>query len=126
MGLDDSMAEHPDVAKVAVVVDVDETVLNNAMYEAWLIEQGISHSGSTPQKRVDAAAAPALPGAIDFFRYVEQKGAEAFYATNRSEAKREGTLKNLQSQSFPFAGQMLKPPLKRSKTGRSSVLTRTA
>lgn len=87
----------------AVVVDIDETVLSNSRYEAWLINQGVFHSGKRQKLWADAAIAPALPGAINFLNEVKSLGGEVFYITNRRDNAREGTLLNLQRQGFPFA-----------------------
>jgi len=89
----------------AVVVDIDETVLSNARYEAWLINQGVYHSGKRQKLWADAAIAPALPGAVDFLNEVKEIGGEVFYITNRKDDTREGTLKNLKIQGFPFADE---------------------
>ena len=97
--------ESSDGKPFAVVVDIDETVLSNARYEAWLINQGVFHSGKRQKLWADAAIAPALPGAIEFLDEVAEVGGEVFYITNRKDNTRNGTLKNLQNQGFPFADE---------------------
>ena len=84
----------------AVIVDVDETVLNNSPYEARLILQG----GSFPQywkEWVEAARAQALPGAVEFLTYADSLGVAVFYVTNRRESTLEATMKNLKRMGFP-------------------------
>lgn len=97
--------ETSDGSPFAVVVDIDETVLSNARYEAWLINQGVFHSGKRQKLWADAALAPALPGAVDFLNEVKEMGGEVFYITNRKDNTRDGTLQNLQNQGFPFADE---------------------
>ncbi len=97
--------ETSDGSPFAVVVDIDETVLSNARYEAWLINQGVFHSGKRQKLWADAALAPALPGAVDFLNEVKEMGGEVFYITNRKDNTRDGTLQNLKNQGFPFADE---------------------
>ncbi len=84
----------------AVIVDVDETVLNNSPYEARLILEG----GSFPQywkEWVERAQARALPGAVEFLKYADSLGVAVFYVTNRRESTLEATMRNLKQQGFP-------------------------
>jgi len=101
--LDQFIDENPGTLKFAVVVDVDETVLSNIDYEAHLIKEGVYHSGSLQKSWADEAIAPAIPGAVEFLNYAKNQGAEVFYVTNRKENTREGTLKNLSREGFPFS-----------------------
>lgn len=101
--LNDFLDSHKKDKRFAVVVDVDETIISNAHYEAWLIADGIFHSSKRQKLWADAAIAPALPGAVEFLNYVKKVGGEVFYVTNRKDDTREGTLKNLSLLDFPFA-----------------------
>ncbi|WP_438864697.1 5'-nucleotidase, lipoprotein e(P4) family [Neptunicella sp.] len=102
MSLDNYLATHKGNKKVAIVVDADETVINNSAYNAWLISQEKSYSQPTWQQWMQAAEAQAMPGATEFLNYVKQQGAEVFYITNRYEKGRAGTMKNMQALGFPF------------------------
>ncbi len=84
----------------AVIVDIDETVLNNSPYEARLILQG-GHFPQYWEDWVNRAQAEALPGAVSFLRYADSVGVAVFYVTNRSEKHLEATMKNLQLRGFP-------------------------
>lgn len=84
------------LSSLAIVMDLDETVLDNSPYEA----QSIIHGLSYPQgwdEWMNAASAKALPGAVDFIKSVREKGVQVFYITNRREKYREATLVNLQN-----------------------------
>jgi 5'-nucleotidase (lipoprotein e(P4) family) len=84
-----------DLSTLAIVMDLDETVLDNSAYEA----QSILDSLAYPQgwdAWMYAASAKALPGAVDFIKSVVEKGVHVFYITNRREKYREATLVNLQ------------------------------
>jgi len=85
----------------AVVVDIDETLLDNSSYETKQILKGSSAKGW--YNWTDSAAAIPLPGALDFARYAKSKGVEIFYITNRDKNERASTLKNLNAAGFPFA-----------------------
>ena len=86
----------------AVVVDIDETVLNNSPYEAECILSGINYPERWDEWLEDAEALP-LPGALEFLSYASENGYEVFYITNRREMYREATLRNLQKFNFPHA-----------------------
>lgn len=88
--------------KQAVVVDIDETVLDNSPYEANLILKGWLYPEGW-NAWIDSAQAKAVPGSLEFLKYAESKGIETYYISNRSENQRAQTLKNLTSIGFPFA-----------------------
>lgn len=102
MSLDDYLSHHKGGKKVAVVVDADETVLDNSAYESWLIGKDFGYSGKTWGKWMDDAEAKAMPGAVEFLNYAAKEGAEVFYVTNRRIAGLDGTRKNMKALGFPF------------------------
>ncbi|MEW6281822.1 MAG: HAD family acid phosphatase [Candidatus Eremiobacterota bacterium] len=72
----------------AVVMDLDETVLDNGPYQAWLYLQGqpfseaswdawLRYQADTDQARL------AVPGAVEFIRWAEQRGITVVYVSNR-------------------------------------------
>ncbi|NOX38236.1 MAG: 5'-nucleotidase, lipoprotein e(P4) family [Calditrichaeota bacterium] len=86
----------------AIVVDIDETVLDNSPYEAWLIQTGNQYPRGWPEW-VHLAQARALPGAVEFLQYAHQKGVTIFYVSNRQIQLLEPTIRNLKDQGFPQA-----------------------
>jgi len=88
---------------LAVVVDIDETMLDNSPYESVLINQGDDRNGW--KNWTDNAAAFPLPGALEFAMYAKSKKVEIFYITNRDDEERKPTLRNLQSFGFPYADE---------------------
>ena len=86
--------------KRAVVVDIDETVLDNSPYEAGLIGNDLGYPKGWGEW-INDAKAEAVPGAIPFLNYVVGKGADVFYITNRKVRYKEGTMKNLKALGFP-------------------------
>ncbi len=86
----------------AVIVDVDETVLDNSPYEAWLIQAGKSYPEGW-NEWVQMARARALPGAVEFLSFADQHQVNIFYVSNRHIQLLEPTLQNLKRQGFPQA-----------------------
>jgi len=93
--LDDILAENPDSSKLAIVLDLDETVLDNSPYEAKCILRNISYPTGWDEW-MHAACAKELPGAVEFLEYVKSKGVSIFYITNRREKYKNATMQNLQ------------------------------
>ncbi len=85
----------------AVVVDVDETVLDNSRYQATLIVNRKPFESATWTNWCNGAQASAIPGAVEFLRYAASRGVRVFYVTNRRPTEREGTAKNLKQMGFP-------------------------
>ncbi len=84
----------------AIVVDIDETVLDNSPYEAKCIIENISYPQSW-KEWVELAKAKPIPGALDFLNYVDSMGVDIMYVTNRKQDKLEATIKNLKETAFP-------------------------
>lgn len=85
----------------AVVVDVDETVLDNSPHQAELIKNRMAFDPDVWTAWVNRKQARAIPGAVEFLRYANSKGVRVFYVTNRVERERQGTLENLKTAGFP-------------------------
>lgn len=67
----------------AVVLDLDETVLDNTVYQARLIRDHASYNATSWGEWVSAGEAEALPGARDFIAAARRLGHTVFYITNR-------------------------------------------
>lgn len=87
---------------IAVVADIDETVLNNLPYNQMLIEKELSFSQASWSEWVNKEIAMAIPGALDFYSYAEQMGVEVIYISNRRVDNYAPTKSNLMSLGFPF------------------------
>ncbi|MCB0282203.1 MAG: acid phosphatase [Calditrichae bacterium] len=75
----------------AIILDVDETVLDNSAYEAKMIKE---HGTFTPQSWdnwVHLQKAGAVPGAVDFINKVQEMGVTAILLTNRACEKRQNS-----------------------------------
>ena len=100
--LDEKLKETENPASLAIVLDIDETVLDNSPYEAKTILENISYPEGWDEW-MDLANADALPGAVDFLSYADKKGVGIFYITNRKEKYRGQTMQNLLEKGFPQA-----------------------
>ncbi|MGB8636309.1 MAG: HAD family acid phosphatase [Rhodanobacteraceae bacterium] len=88
----------------AVILDIDETVLDNSPYEARMIRSGAEYNEATWGAWVKEASARPLPGALEFTRYAADHGVAVFYLSNRDQSLDEATLQNLRTQGFPVSG----------------------
>ncbi len=87
----------------AVIVDIDETMLDNSPFEAMLAKTGQTFNHKLWNDWVKQERAKALPGAVEFTNYAQMKGVEVFYISNRREHNLEHTLNNLQRLGFSYA-----------------------
>lgn len=86
----------------AVILDVDETVLDNSPYQARLVRDNAEYGSATWDAWVREQAAPPVPGAVDFTRYAAEHGVAVFYVTNRRANLEDATRANLAAYGFPF------------------------
>jgi 5'-nucleotidase (lipoprotein e(P4) family) len=84
----------------AIIVDVDETVLDNSRYQGMLIKKGVSYPEGWTDWCNRAEATP-IPGAVQFLTYAHSRGVRVFYVTNRKIAEKDGTARNLKALGFP-------------------------
>jgi 5'-nucleotidase (lipoprotein e(P4) family) len=87
---------------LAIVADIDETVLNNLPYNEMLIEKGESFTQKTWSEWVNKEQAKPIAGALDFFNYVNGQNIEIIYLSNRRVENYAPTKANLISTGFPF------------------------
>jgi len=95
----------PGVAKLkpAVIVDIDETVLDNSPYQARRIRDGKEFDEFSWSEWCREKAARPLPGALEFAQGAAKRGVTVFYLSNRAQDLNEATLDNLHSAGFPIA-----------------------
>ncbi|WP_316785644.1 5'-nucleotidase, lipoprotein e(P4) family [Pedobacter frigiditerrae] len=88
-----------------VIVDADETILDNSVFQGHEIKKGVSYLPGDWTEWTALAQADTVPGALAFLKFAASKNVETFYVTNRDKADYEGTLKNLQKFGFPNADE---------------------
>jgi 5'-nucleotidase (lipoprotein e(P4) family) len=101
--VDMDLQNNPSDTKKAVVVDIDETMLDNSPFEGNCINTGVGYTKESWGEWTSKISAKALPGAVEFSEYAKSKGVEVFYISNRSIDEFDVTLKNLQNENFAFA-----------------------
>lgn len=98
----DEFLQQPHSKPLAVMTDIDETILDNSPYQVHQSLQGKDYDPVTWHEWTDKASADTVPGSLQFFQYAASKGVEIFYVTNRDQAERASTLNNLQKFNFPY------------------------
>lgn len=93
----------------AIILDLDETVLDNAAFNGWQVATGTPYDGKHWNQWLAEAAAEAIPGALAFTKEAVRQGVTLFYVTNRAcitaedcPAKRQ-TMTNMAQLGFPRA-----------------------
>jgi len=96
-----------DTAKVrkgyrkAVIVDLDETMIDNSAYAGWRIQHNLPYTEKTWARWMAAEQARPLAGAVEFARYVNAHGGTMIYVTNRDARSFEHTAENIKELGFP-------------------------
>jgi acid phosphatase len=89
----------------AIIVDVDETVLDNSAHQARMIRDRTEFSDESWDAWVQQRAAPALPGAVEFLNTAADRGVTVYYVSNREAAQAAATVANLRAAGFPIASE---------------------
>ena len=90
----------------AIVLDVDESILDNSGYQAWMTLKGTSFDAKTWNAYVNTVSSLAIPGAVEFARYADSRGVKVFYVSNRTAEEEPATRKNLEKLGFPMGGNV--------------------
>jgi 5'-nucleotidase (lipoprotein e(P4) family) len=85
----------------AIIVDVDETVLDNSRFQAELVLRRAAYTSEAWRAWCDRAEAGVVPGAVEFLTYASRRRVHVFYITNRRQPEKAGTITNLRKLGFP-------------------------
>ncbi len=85
----------------AVIVDLDETILDNGLYQGMQVRNHVNFNQKDWTEWVNRAEATAVPGSIEFLSYAAARGVTVFYITNRNDIQKQGTATNLKKLGFP-------------------------
>lgn len=85
----------------AVILDVDETVLDNSPYQARLVQGGKEYDEVTWDQWVAEKKAKPVPGVVEFAKAATAKGVTLLYLSNRAEHLQAATLENLRAVGLP-------------------------
>jgi len=86
--------------KMAIVMDLDETVLDNSPYNGWLIENNKTYNAESWTEWCNLAKAELVPGALEFIEKSKNQGIKIMYISNRSVDDLEATISNLQNSGI--------------------------
>ncbi|MGD8189538.1 5'-nucleotidase, lipoprotein e(P4) family [Brevibacillus ginsengisoli] len=103
MMLDKDLADKSITQKRAVIVDIDETILDNSPHNVLMLQQGKEFNPVTWNEWVNLAEAKAVPGSVEFLNKAVKSGADVYYISNRSVDQIQATIKNLKAAGFPQA-----------------------
>lgn len=102
----------PANAPVAIITDIDETVLDSSPFNADIIQNPIAKNlpPAEAHKQFDQRwmdwvtqrEAVALPGAAEFLGKAHADGVKVFYITNRKDAEKPATCANLVQAGLPL------------------------
>ena len=85
----------------AIILDIDETVLDNSEHQVRSIKNGTSYPIGW-KEWVSEESAGALPGVKEYLSYADAKGIKIFYVTNRTHDLEEYTRNNIKSLELPL------------------------
>lgn len=90
------MARTPGAKKPAIIMDLDETVLDNGSFQAYLDREGKAYSEADWQRYEQTPSDVRLiPGAKQFVEQAERLGVEVVYISNRWAKNRSFTVEAL-------------------------------
>jgi acid phosphatase len=90
----------------AIIVDLDETVLDNRPFQMGLIREGAEFNEQAWNDWVMNAEVEAIPGSVEFLQHAHRLGIEVFYITNRSSVVEDATRRNLTALDLPLSEEV--------------------
>jgi len=129
----DLRMNHRNWRQRAIIVDLDETILDNSRNEARIVKEGVPFTPDSFTAWVNRAECDAVPGAVGFLRYANSRRVRIFYVSNRKQIEREGTARNLKKLGFPNvndetlllrpeSGEMIKEPRRVAVSARYRIV----
>lgn len=85
-----------------VVMDVDETVLDNSQYQRERELQGLGYTSESWNAWINRKQATAVPGVSEFLESLIAKGGKVALITNRDKALDDATWENLLALGLPL------------------------
>lgn len=107
----------------AIVIDLDETVLNNLPYNEMLIDSSEVFTQESWSRWVNKKIATKVPGSLEFINYAKSKNVKIVYLSNRRVENYNPTKENLLNLGYPFDEDTLM--LLRDETGDKTARRNT-
>ncbi|GHC23847.1 5'-nucleotidase, lipoprotein e(P4) family [Aidingimonas halophila] len=113
--LEDKLEQHGDDEELALITDVDETVLDNSALLARDMAKCHDYTTWDTWKHWEREGDPRLiPGAKDFLEFADEQGVDIFYVSDRYEENKDATIATLEDFELPQVGEdnvlLLGPP----------------
>lgn len=86
----------------AIIFDLDETVLNNAPYNANNVLKQSDYDALSWKKWNQSGRTRTVPGALDFARRAARRGVRVFYLSNRAREEKPDTLRIIHRLGLPI------------------------
>lgn len=106
----------------SIVLDLDETVLDNSPYQAENIVKGVGYTSETWDEWVKMKKAKAVPGAKEFLQFADKNGVKIYYISDRVESQLDATIENLKNEGIPV--QSRENVLLKNKEDKSGKVNR--
>lgn len=131
LAFDNALAKQ--IKNPAVIVDIDETILDNSFYQAGLIDTNNAFSPASWDQWVKARKAKSIPGAVEFVNYVNANKGKVFFISDRDESTTRdsknndlelATIINLKALGFTGANDqslLLKGEFSRTADGKENT-----
>lgn len=98
------LAQMPEAKNLAIVIDLDETVLDNSDFLVSNIQHCIDYTEWTTWSEWEKNGQPKLiVGSLDFLNFASQHQVAIFYVSDRSEQYRTATINTLKRLGLPQA-----------------------
>ena len=91
------LAKDADTRPWAVILDIDETALDNSTYQLERAAYGLPYDPASWSAWVERGQAAAVPGVIGFIELVRKSGGHVAWITNRDAALMDATRANLRT-----------------------------
>lgn len=87
--------------KKAVVVDLDETFVDNSPHAGWQVQNSEGFNSKVWTRWVNARQSLAVPGAVEFNNYVNSHNGKVFYVSNRKDSvEKAATIDDMKKLGF--------------------------
>ena len=115
------LLKQPTDKPYSIVLDIDETVLNNIPFQVKMIKDGTAFNPKLWDEWVQKAEATPVAGAKEFLQFADKNKVQIYYISDRTDSQVDATIKNLEAQGLPVHGRdhlMFKKEGDKSKEGR--------
>ena len=86
---------------LAIITDLDETVLDNSAYTGWQIANENPYTSESWKLWTEKQEARLVPGALEFLQLADSHGVRIYYVSNRNADALESTMSNMKQLGLP-------------------------